>query len=47
MQGSGTEELTGILGEVNFESGSAEEFRITPKNPRILYDIAHSIPMPS
>ncbi|PAE31317.1 hypothetical protein CHI06_28545 [Bacillus sp. 7884-1] len=29
VQGSGTEELTGILGEINFESGSAEEFKIT------------------
>ena len=29
MQGSGTEELTGIKGEINFESGSAEEFKIT------------------
>lgn len=29
VQGSGTGELAGIKGEVNFESGSAEEFRIT------------------
>ncbi|WP_396954462.1 DUF3224 domain-containing protein [Niallia sp.] len=29
VHGSGTGELTGIQGEVNFESGSAEEFRIT------------------
>lgn len=29
VQGSGTGELTGILGEINFESGSVEEFKIT------------------
>ena len=29
VQGSGTGELTGILGEINFESGSAEEFKIS------------------
>lgn len=29
VQGSGTGELTDILGEINFESGSAEEFKIT------------------
>ncbi|AXF57375.1 DUF3224 domain-containing protein [Salicibibacter kimchii] len=29
VQGSGTGELTGIVGEINFESGSAEEFQIT------------------
>ena len=29
VKGSGKVELTGILGEINFESGSAEEFQIT------------------